>query len=287
MNSREQGLGFIRTDAELRRLRTSRQRARAALRAAAIAAAWPFARAAEALRGPGNALRVVLYHHVFDDQVDGFRRQLGYLGSRFEFTDLDGFLRFHRGEEPFRGGKLLVTFDDGFKDNLTNALDVLDEFGVKAVFFVATDFVSLASGDEERYRSYARDVFHTGGPVENLTWDDLREILRRGHRVGSHTVTHRRMTGLSVEEAVKELEESRRTLSSRLDVAATEVSFPYGRELDRRSDLAVLARRAGYRACFSAIRGANRPGGDPYDIRRDALDPSWPLVQVKFFLSRR
>jgi peptidoglycan/xylan/chitin deacetylase (PgdA/CDA1 family) len=120
-----------------------------------------------------------------------------------------------------------------------------------------------------------------------MTWDDLRGILDRGHRVGSHTMTHRRLTALSATELERELAGSRQELEGRLGGRCADLSFPYGRAGDRRADLKDLSRRAGYRSCFSAIRGGNHPGDDPYEIRRDALDPSWPLMQVKFFLSQR
>jgi peptidoglycan/xylan/chitin deacetylase (PgdA/CDA1 family) len=212
---------------------------------------------------------------------------MAYFARHFEFVDIDRFLALLTGREELRGRKLLVTFDDGFKDNVTNALPVLEEFGVRATFFVATEFASLAPDDINGLSRYAREVFHTTGLVENMDWNDLRELARRGHTVGSHTMTHRRMSGISASEARRELEGSRSTLGEQLGRRVEDLSYPYGRASDGRTDLVELARSAGYRSCFSAVRGENRPGTDPYLIRREAMEAGWPLVQVKFFMRRR
>jgi len=280
-------LTFVRTGREIEKEFSLWARWRARLRATVIWVLYPLVSLFEAPKPSRTSLRVILYHHVFDDQRENFRSQLAYLSSRFDFVDIGEFLELLSGRKELRGRKLLFTFDDGFKDNITNALPILEEFGIKAVFFVSTGFVSLTEKEVEKHWHYAREVFHVGRPVENLSWSDVTELARRGHTVGSHTTTHRQLSNLSAAEVARELNTSRSVLEQKSGRPVMDMSFPYGRRDDYRPDLTDLARRAGYRSCFNMIRGENLPGQDPYFINRDALEAGWPLIQVKFFMKKK
>src|SRR5579859_5441981 len=104
-------------------------------------------------RTPSPWLPVLTYHRfasprttgLFDDGVEdttpeAFDRQLSLLERWFTILELEDLL-------AFRAGKLLppnpvfVTFDDGYKDGLDVALPILQRHGVKATFFVATDYI--------------------------------------------------------------------------------------------------------------------------------------------------
>jgi hypothetical protein len=98
--------------------------------------------------------------------------------------------------EPMR---VALTFDDSLKDHLLIAAPLLEERGWRGTFNLVTDRV----GSGEKY----------------LTWDDVRELVRRGHEVATHTKTHCDLLDLlntNGEMAVKrELAESRDALAKR------------------------------------------------------------------------
>ncbi len=71
---------------------------------------------------------------------------------------------------------LLFTFDDGPSKRTTpRLLDLLDELGIKAVFFVTSE------------------SFGNGNPWEREHAEIVRDMVRRGHMVGNHTETHRQL----------------------------------------------------------------------------------------------
>jgi peptidoglycan/xylan/chitin deacetylase (PgdA/CDA1 family) len=91
-----------------------------------------------------------------------------------------------------RGGsrrrRILFTFDDGPSRRTTpRLLDLLDELGIKAVFFVTSE------------------SFGTGNPWERQHAEIVREIVRRGHMIGNHTETHRQLPLLRNAEIQAEL----------------------------------------------------------------------------------
>jgi peptidoglycan/xylan/chitin deacetylase (PgdA/CDA1 family) len=107
-------------------------------------------------------------------------------------------LRFPSGLTIHGGSKrrtILFTFDDGPSRRTTpRLLEMLDELGIKALFFVKTE------------------SFGRGNPWEREHAEIVREIVRRGHLVGNHTETHRQLPLLNNAEIQAELALSERKI---------------------------------------------------------------------------
>ena len=72
--------------------------------------------------------------------VKEFQRQLEWMGKHYRFVDLAGALRWL--QQPDEGRPpVLVSFDDGYRNNLTLAAPVLQRLGIPAVFFLSTGYV--------------------------------------------------------------------------------------------------------------------------------------------------
>src|SRR5580765_8930303 len=103
-----------------------------------------------AVNGDDRSLRVLMYHKVndvpnnrmsmpvtlFDEQMAQLR-ELGYTA-----VDLDAVLGHYIDGAPLPDGAVLITFDDGYRDNLENAAPVLYKHGYPAVQFVPIAYVS-------------------------------------------------------------------------------------------------------------------------------------------------
>ena len=98
-------------------------------------------------------LTVLTYHRVaqpdaavaYDDGVvdvtpERLDRQLAFVTRWFDVIDMADVFAFARGGS-LPSNPLLVTFDDGYRDNHDVALPILQRHGVRATFFVATDYV--------------------------------------------------------------------------------------------------------------------------------------------------
>ena len=261
---------------ELERAAPIGERARNAARRAALVVL----RRRVAQRPPG--LRIVYYHYVFDDQVVGFANQIAYLAAEFETVTLtEGVTRLREGR--LTGRELAVTFDDGFRNLLTNAAPVLAAHGVKACFYITT---GLIEAPPERVLEICRDQLYMPLPAEPLSWDDVRELRAQGHEIGSHTVSHPNLAALSPLRLDEELRESRAELARRLGEPPVHFGAPYGNRGRFSPAVSAAARVAGYASCASAERGVNATGADLFALRRDHLLPSWPRDDVRYFLSR-
>jgi peptidoglycan/xylan/chitin deacetylase (PgdA/CDA1 family) len=170
---------------------------------------------------------------------------------------LEGHIRFLRGrgyealtlfeaerrrrERTLAKRTVVITFDDAFASTLA-AKPILDSAGYPATVFVPTEFV-----DNGELLTYAEAGDVDGSYADELralTWKQLAELRDAGWEIGSHTVTHPRLTELDDARLFHELEESRSVIRKRLGECNT-VAYPYGLADAR---VSAAARRAGYSA---------------------------------------
>jgi len=124
-----------------------------------------------------------------------------------------------------------------------------------------------------------------------LSWDELRRMVREGHTVGSHTVSHPNLAHVVAEELTTELVESKRRLQKELGVPVEHFAYPNPILTPHWTTRTVAAiRRAGYRTAVIATPGIVRREDDPLCLHRVAssrkLDAfRWNLECV--FLGRR
>lgn len=97
----------------------------------------------------GGRLPILIFHRVlphrdalFPDEIDveTFDWQMRLLVEQFNPLPLRDALHLQR-EGTLPAGSVCVTFDDGYADNLTHALPVLQRYGVPATLFVATGYI--------------------------------------------------------------------------------------------------------------------------------------------------
>ena len=90
------------------------------------------------------------------------------------------------------------------------------------------------------------------------------ELAAGPFEIGSHTRTHRDLTGLPACEAESEIAGSKADLERELGVAVTSFAYPFG-AVDPR--VRALVERAGYLAARGIQPGRNRPATDSFDLR--------------------
>jgi peptidoglycan/xylan/chitin deacetylase (PgdA/CDA1 family) len=186
-------------------------------------------------------------------------------------------------DDRLEGREVVLTFDDGFRNQLANAAPVLAEHGIAGCFFLVTDLVSAGPDEVERI---CRERLHLPLPVEPLGWDDAGRLLELGHEIGSHTRSHPDLTTLPATDLADELTASRAELERRLGRAVEHLSAPYGDAHRFSRAISAAAYAAGYVSCATAQRGRNTSGDDVFMLRRDHLEASWPVADVRYFLAR-
>jgi peptidoglycan/xylan/chitin deacetylase (PgdA/CDA1 family) len=234
-----------------------------------------------------RALRVLMYHKVndlpgnrlsvpvslFDEQMDQLR-QLAYT-----VVDLDSVLDFYVSGKPLPSKAVLITFDDGYHDNLDNASRVLGTYGYPAVLFVPIGYL-----DDRRPLPHEAGLASQGMFNPTLDWEELAEVERQGIRIESHGISHRPLAEMEVDEAAREISLSKLRLEDRLGRSVRAFSYVKGSEADYRPVHLSLVRQAGYDVAFSAVSGANSATADPLQLRRYNIEP-YPARTFELVLS--
>ena len=223
-----------------------------------------------------RTLRVLMYHKVNDLWPNPttvptavFAEQMALLGELgYTVVSLEDVRNHYVEGTPLAPGAVLITFDDGYRDNLENALPILRRHGYPAVVFVPVGY--LADGHPLPHEEPLRPL---GVRNDTVAWEELAELEAGGIRVESHGIAHRSLSELEPAEALREIAISKLRLEERLGRAVEAFAFVKGSHADFRPEHASLVQQAGYELAFTSVSGANGPGSDRFRLRRYNVEP--------------
>lgn len=161
--------------------------------------------------------------------------------------------RAQRGHWPEKAA--VLTFDDGFVNNVEFGLPVLQCYGFTATLFAISGFVG-------RRNEWGPPPARLG-PQRLASWDQLKTWCDAGNEVGAHTRTHRDLRRVPSDEQHREIVGSRDEIASRLGVTVDSFAYPYGGV----SAAAALHVRDGFRAACTT-RMARAGKGSPHNLPR-------------------
>ena len=205
---------------------------------------------------PAPPISVLMYHQVgrfaeptqhrssFCD-VRRFRAQMGLLktlGCRV-ISLREAQAALFEGQ-PLAGRSVVLSFDDGYENFAEHALPVMAEFGYPSVLFA----VSGLLGQPARWQ--------------------LRQLRSAQVEIGSHTVSHPRLSHLGATEAMREIADSKAALEESLGAAVDFFAYPYG---DYNPAVRDAVERAGYQAAVTCSRGLANTAPNPFEIPRKAI----------------
>jgi peptidoglycan/xylan/chitin deacetylase (PgdA/CDA1 family) len=219
---------------------------------------------------PGLGVPVLMYHWVHPDPGDrlrlygvtpeAFHLQVRWLkGAGYAAVSLEDLLAHVAGARRLPARSVVITFDDGYRDNVEHAGPILEAAGWTATIFLVTD----RAGDVNRW-----DLSHGDPPRPLLSWEEARRLDGGVFTFEPHSRTHPDLTRVSPEIAREEIAGAGRRLADELDRPATVFSYPHGAFNE---ELEEMVREAGYAGAVTDLQGLNRTGGDPYRIRRTMI----------------
>lgn len=226
---------------------------------------WPSATAVTLAPTPDGVERTVqapilMYHYLSTPpaNADLYRRDLSVPPALFDqhlariheegytSVSLYDLVAYLNQGTPLPAKPVVITFDDGYRDNYENALPLLLKHGMIATFFIVTDFI-----DEQR--------------PEYLTWEMVRAMAAAGMSIESHGRNHVSLRGKDADYLVWQALGSLETIEYELGVRPRFVSYPAG-EYDRLT--LEIFRSANYWGGVTTIQGATHTSDNLFELRR-------------------
>ena len=221
-----------------------------------------------------NRLRVLVLHDIPPNQELVLKKQLQELQKKWNIVSPETFENMVLGIEPIQDNNLLITFDDGLISNRIVAEKVLNPLGIKAIFFVVTDFIDIKNVDDA-HQFIADNIVPKAKKEEipihwyNMQWKDLSALIEQGHTIGSHTKKHTRLSGCNnKDELIEELVISAQYIESKLGKKVEHFAYTFG-NIESFSNAAMEVAKSQFSFIYSGVRGNNINNVSPLAIRRD------------------
>ena len=198
-----------------------------------------------------------------------FARQMAWIAKTRHPVSLDTLLAGLDGKAKLADNAVAVTFDDGFASTFEHSMPVLTGLRIPATMFMVADRIG---GDN--------DWMHRRGMPQRTLMDasQLREMHAAGITIGSHTLTHPKLTECEPEQMSREIADSKSKLEDILSHPVQHFAYPYGLydEAARRT-----VQESGYLSACSTRSGFNNKEIDRYQLRRIEVFGSDRLWNVK------
>lgn len=218
---------------------------------------------------------ILMYHKIPNQDLDSVHK-IFVNQSRFEkhlrffkfmgfetlnFTDLQEFAQAKKPAHLFPNKPLILTFDDGYEDNLKNADHLLKKYKLNAQIFLLADATITHNNWDEKNTDKADKI---------VALNKRKEWSTSAFAIGSHGCKHERLTEMTDQDALQELIQSKQSLTDEFKKNVNVFAFTYG-DIDHRS--ACLAETAGYDFAVNTDRGGLFLTDEPYSIFRVNIFP--------------
>lgn len=207
---------------------------------------------------------ILLYHSVDDSgsvisvSSGRFKDHMRHLKREgYETISLSSCVKYLSEDVKPIHKMVVLTFDDGFKNNYTEVFPELRKHGFTATVFIPTDYVGQV---------FCWEGHESVPQLPLLSWDEIREMSNYGIEFGSHTCSHPYLSQLSEDEIRGELVRSKSMIEGKIGKEVEFFCHPYG---DWNEQTKRLVGECGYigafsRSGFSSVNTNN----DLYDLRR-------------------
>jgi peptidoglycan/xylan/chitin deacetylase (PgdA/CDA1 family) len=161
------------------------------------------------------------HYHIYPEN---FEAQMQYLkDNNYHPITMKQLTDSYKNGTGLPEKSVVLTFDDGWKNQYTYAFPILKKFGYSATFFIITKV--------------------RGGTY--MTWDEIRAMDQAGMDIESHSETHPKLTKISADKALQEIAGSKKTLETELGHTIDSIAYPY---YDHNAAVMKIVEDAGYGA---------------------------------------
>jgi peptidoglycan/xylan/chitin deacetylase (PgdA/CDA1 family) len=214
-----------------------------------------------------NTLPVLMYHKIsFDNKnkltvlANEFESQLDYLEqNNYTTIHTSQLINFIENKTPLPSKPILITFDDGYKNNVEIACPILKKHKMKATLFLATNFI----GKESSWDKEADPI---------LSIKELKRIDSNTIELALHSHSHHNMQKESLEDIMIDFIRNINFFKSNKLNFSPAFAYPYGSRPKNRvllKNTKDLMSKLGIKLAFRIGNRINKiPFKDIFEINR-------------------
>jgi len=200
-----------------------------------------------------KSIPVLMYHSIDYEKgnelrlpKEQFKEQMKYLKDNgYTTLTLNELYNFLEKNKPIPEKSIVITLDDGYVDNYTNAYPILKELGLNATVFVVTSNI-----DKDK---------------RTLTSEQIKEMDEAGIQIASHTYNHDKLDDLPYEKQLQTMKKSKDDLEKILNHKVDFIAYPYGKWNEESIKAAKDAR---YKMAFTTQGGWSNKQDGIYTLNR-------------------
>lgn len=218
---------------------------------------------------PNNRLTILMYHQIEKDSAEELTISPENLEKQFSYLSQNHFNSIFFTEiNKTCHKKIIITFDDGYKNNAQHLPSLLEKYNLKATIFIPTKFI------QEGYKSY-----------QMMSFEDIRNLDRKKIEIALHSHSHDNFKNSSLDFIENDLKENMNILEKERIIYSKVLAYPYGgypKNDQKKSDLFQLLKNLGIEF---AVRIGNKnnyfPAKEPYELCRIDIKGNESLLKFK------
>lgn len=218
---------------------------------------------------------ILMYHKVINHEYNSkhkifiqknqFEKHLQFFNRNgfqtLTFSDLSDFRQGRKPWKEFPKKPLIITFDDGYKNNLENAAPLLKKYHMKACIFLLADTSVRKNNWDQNEHEELFDL---------MTIEERKKISQLGFEIGSHGFCHQRISQMNRDQSWNEILKSKEALEIEFKKNIQVYAYTYG---DTNFLAARMASQAGYEYAVNTDTGGMEIEDDPFQIFRVNIFP--------------
>lgn len=232
-----------------------------------------------------GGLPVLNYHNISSgNNYDWHNVTTGQLRKHFEFLNKNGYttifiselLEYVEQKKPLPAKPVMITLDDGYRDNFTRLYPLLKEYNIKANIFLVAGFIQ--SPDNKHLSPNPMGEF--------MHVDEAIEMSKDMVQFGSHTYSHQSYAALSLPEIEIDLRKTKKRFQELGIPVQPCHAYIYGdynqKDDNKRAAMFELMKQNGMRMAFRVGNWVDKlPIKNSFFVSRIHVSGLFPLWKFK------
>lgn len=225
------------------------------------------------LKPYSNKAAILMYHSVgendlfFNVQLENFTKQIEYLKKKkFNIISLNQLVEKIERKQIISKKTVVLTFDDGYKNNYSNVWPILKKYDFPATIFLAVGLISKKIGDSKKI------------VLDMLTWSQIQEMYQSEIDFQPHSITHPELCQIDLSKAEQEIRESKRIIEERLNKNCYFFAYPRG---NFNEEIINILKDVGFKAGLTVDSGLINKNINLFKLPRQSINSKTSFEEFK------